>query len=485
MLNNLRKAADNIIFRILLGVIVFAFAFWGIGDVIRGNNDVDLVKFKEIQPIKLSEFYNIKKKLVQQIQRNSQEEITEDLLKQMNINNQVISKLISKRLTEAWIEMEKIMISDKLIADFIRTFPEFHDEQKHFSAKIFKNYIAGGRISEDEFYQNIKHEIAQSFLNQSIVTTVHIPKLMQDIMIDYLSQVKTIDLIKVTLSSQGNLEPIKPSDEDLVSFYEENKENFRLSEERKINYIIIDKNKHKNSGKVSEQDLLKSMEDSVAGGDSLSEIASQYKTSLKSIEGNQEILGKDSIFANFSTQIFEMQENELSYPAELQDAKAYVIFEIASVKEGAIPDLKSIKTEVAKLFIKKAYTIANMDKLKEFESNLGNSDFTILAKKFGYNITKETIQRSAKNSSIPEEVIEQILTIKQGDKSSVMIVEDTAYIGKVVKSTSDKKHAEAIRKTDLKEIDNNFKTGYLDAIFNYIYTKNNPEVRMELLGDEY
>ncbi len=483
MLNKLRIAADNIIFRILLGIIVVAFALWGIGDVLRNNNDLDIVKFQDIPNIKLSEFYNTKKKLIKQIQQNSKEEITDDLLEQMNVDRQVISQLITKRLTEGWINMEKIVISDKLIADYIRIFPEFQDEGHHFSIKIFKNFIDSAYIPEEEFYQNVKYDIAQSMLKQSVINSTHTPKLMKDIIIDYLSQVKIANLIKVVLSDQGKLEHIKPKDEELKKFYEENNEIFRLPEERKINYIIVEKNsiKSENYDRISDQNLLKNLEDSVAGGATIAEISSQYKLVPKSFNGDTEIFTKNSFFSHIATQIFEMQEGELSYPIEGIDGKSYIIFEISSIKKGDIPELRNIKSNVVKLFTEKSYISANIEKLQKFESELETTDFNDLAKTYGYAISQIKIQKSSKDQNIPDELNEQLLTIKKGDTSPVISINNTAYVAKIIDSTTDKKYAETIRKNNLKEIDNNFKFAFLDTILGYIYKKNKPELKVELL----
>jgi len=490
MLKTLRNAANNIVFKLILVGIVLSFVLFGIGDVIRGRNDYDLVKFKNLPSITLSHFIQFKKEAIARIEQNSKEKITDETLAQMGFDQQVISKLVQERLMEGWIASQNLTVGDKVVANDIKKSPNFQDDKGKFNADLYKGFISRLPIPEEEFYTRYKFDIATGLLQDNVKHTIHAPKLLEDVIIGYLSQVKTAKYVKVNIAEKGTLAEVKPSNEELQKFYEENKLKFQLPEERTLQYIIIDKkminpNVKDSAEKQTKQlmEAIKQLEDAVAGGENIKEVAARYKAKIATFKGSFTAMEKDSILGSNADSAFAMNQNELSYPAELPEDKGYILFEVSDVLEGRVPPLDKIKASVTAEYIKGAYIAANIEKLKEFEAKVTAENFDELSKQFGFAL--ETIDvRGRSDPKIPDELTYTILQTQPNKVSSLLILEESAYVAKTIKIATDKKQADIIKKSSRENISNHFKSSFIGEIMEYFNAQNNTEVRMELLGTQ-
>ena len=484
MLNGLRGASDNIFFKIFLAIIVLAFALWGIGDMIRGRNDFDIVKFRKLSNITLSSFYTAKEQTIKSLQQNSKEEISDEMLEEMNVDKQILGELISRRMVEAWTVAENVSVSDKLIAKKIKKIQQFWGDQGKFDFNLFKRYIANMNVTEEEFYDNFRFQYARDLLINTTKHFVAIPITLENIIIDHLAEVKGARYIAIDLTSKIDSKDPAFSEEDIQKFYEENSDSFKLPEERSINYLIIPGPAQPSDEEATKQliELSKKLEDEVASGENIHEIAKNYKLLVKSANGDLNNLIQNQALSDQAVQIFSMSENEVSYPVELKDNEGLILFSVAKITKGKIPALASIRSSVEKSYIKNALIEANIKTLKEFESKVNSDNFENLTKKFGFTVQSKNFGRSIHDENIPDEVRDVILNVNLSSVSSLIILENTAYLAKIDKIFSDQKQAEIIRNTNLKYIKDEFKQNFIDEIIEYFYSRNIPDIKIELLG---
>ncbi len=486
MLNGLRAAANNIFFKAVLILIVLTFILWGVGDVIRGRNDFDIVKFSKLPNITLSSFYNLKQQVIRYLEETSEEKITDDKLEAMNIDRQILSDLISRRMFEAWINATNIAVSDKIVARNLKENPQFKDDKGNFNLEIFKRYISNLTISEEEFYDNFKLQFSKDILMSSTKKFVTLPNLMEDILASYVAQVKRTEYIAVNLTEKNGIEIPSHSEDDLIKFYQENGNNFKKAEERSLSYFVVPV-PNKNSEEETAKELAaisQKLEDEVASGSYITEIANNHKAGLKSVSGNFEGIMKDPILAPHAEQIFAMEQGEVSYPYELKNNGGLLLFGVTKITNSYIPDLALVKPEVEKAYVRKAIIEANINKLKEFESKVSFESFEDLAKEFNLSVKTQDFERTLQNNDISMEVKEAVLETPLGSVSSLIIIDDNAYIAKVTKIFTDQKQAEKIKNNNRKKIKDEFKASFIDEVIEYFYSRNIPDIKIELLGGQ-
>ena len=77
MLNNIRKTANTLLMRLLLGMIAFAFIGWGIKDALLSTNNSDLVTFSDADTITEEDFLKVKAQQIRNMQKQMGLNLTE------------------------------------------------------------------------------------------------------------------------------------------------------------------------------------------------------------------------------------------------------------------------------------------------------------------------------------------------------------------------------------------------------------------------
>jgi hypothetical protein len=486
MLNSLRNATNSFLVKTILFLIAAALVLYGVGDMIRGRNEFVVVKFKNLENITLSDFNKAKGEAIRQIQQSMNQEVTQEFLEQINLDNQVIGGLIRQRIASAWVESSDLVVGDKIVVEYIKNVPRFHDENGKFAIAKFKDFISKLSITEDEFYNDLKKTIAQNLLERVTIDSIYMPKMFENMIVDFLSEERVAEIIQVKLDERGNIDEIVPAENDLKKYFEENIEAFKTAEARKVKFFSIDKSQFTAKIMDKEQaeklylDEITKLEDSVAAGDTLDEIATKYKVKVKSYSGSLADFEKNYDLAKFADQIFAMSEKEVSYPTDVNTN--IILFEIDSIMESAIPEFESVKKHVSDLYLKRRYVEANIAKLKAFESKAKNGNFTELLREFGYKTSTFKLSRSTRDSKLPDDIVANVFNIDLGKVSNLVLLDDYGYIVKVNKSSVDKKQKDIIEASQIASIHNRLKTSFIDSIMQYFYDRNIPDVKMEILG---
>lgn len=519
MLNLVRNSVNNIFMKLILVGAAIAFAISGAG-IGGGGGNTELVYFHNLKPITIEQFYRERKDTIRQLQNQYGDHFTPELIEQINLKEQILERMIRNRLISAWITETGIEVDNKLIAQQLRENPSFNNEDGKFDIKLFKRFLSNISVREDEFFEKVKFGIGEKMLHDTYSKSVYTPNIFNDIILGYLSEVKSIDLIKASLKNQKKIDAPKLSDQNLINFYDSTKDNYIVAETRKINYMIIDDTMVEVVTDVTEDEARKyydehpeqfpdsifkkekeailrdlkkqkkekaleaqsrNFEDFVASGETIQEIAKMMKYKLKSFNGNFEKFKTEPILKEIATQIFSMEEGEVSYPMDLMDGRLLIV-EISSINKSYYPDYDKVKGKLKKAYTAKQYKQNNLKKLEEIRSKLTPQDFRIYARNSPYNFLKKKISRSGSNGKISPKLIEAVLNAKKNNVSEIIIDGDNAYIFNVTSSIIDDKMKKKLKSSESSKIDDYFKAGYMDEIISYYYKQNNPQINQSLFN---
>ena len=153
MLGSLRKFSGSIYAKILLGIIVIPFVFWGMGGSIVGGSKNIVVKID-------SEKYSTQE-FVEFIQRFSDPD-------KKILSSQVegfLSAFISEKIIEQEVEYFKIKLSDDSLSKLIKQQKDFKRENE-FSRLEYEKFLLKNNITASTFENNLsKHEKKKQLLD--------------------------------------------------------------------------------------------------------------------------------------------------------------------------------------------------------------------------------------------------------------------------------------------------------------------------------
>ncbi|HEV7683665.1 MAG TPA: SurA N-terminal domain-containing protein [Pyrinomonadaceae bacterium] len=136
-----------------------------------------------------------------------------------------------------------------------RGFKPYYDASGQFVGKSRYEELVKARYGDfDAYERSVRDEIAQDKLRAFVTAAVNVSE--AEVQEDYKRTHTTFDVTYSILSADKLAEKIQVSDEDLKSYYEQHKTDFRILEpQKKIRYVYIDQAKSGEKLPISDKEL--------------------------------------------------------------------------------------------------------------------------------------------------------------------------------------------------------------------------------------
>jgi peptidyl-prolyl cis-trans isomerase D len=143
--------------------------------------------------------------------------------------------------------------SDAEVAEKIRK--QFSDASGQFvGLERYKQSVTARYGSIEEFERTVRDEIAQEKLRAFVTAAVRVPD--AEVLEDFKRTHSTFDISYAVISADKLAEKIQPSDDELKSYYEQHKTDFRILEpQKKIRYVYVDQSKSGEKLQITDKDL--------------------------------------------------------------------------------------------------------------------------------------------------------------------------------------------------------------------------------------
>lgn len=521
MLHKIRKTTDSIVFRVFLGVIAIAFA-WGYRDFVGGVGNKVIVSFKGVSPITFSEYSQARHEEITKLQRSEGISFTEEQIDEMNIPASVLQKLITNRLIKFLALDLDLDFSDGAVAEVIKKLPAFRDEENIFDIERFKTYLRMNNMSVEEYSDNVHDYLAQTIILGSFIGNSHVPAKRIENIINYMSEKRLVDIASISLVS-NNVNPGKVSEDVLQNFYKENKDLFKSPWKRDICYLKINQQSAKEHIKVSENDIstfykenksefenkkldqvkdkirnylrkekfdywvasiTKSLDDEVAAGSSLPEIAAKQKIQMrceKDISAKNIDKKASGLFSPFLSDIYDMSEGEVSYPADLENG-GVVLFEVTKYVPESFLDYAKVKNQVKDKYARYSHRQEKIKQIGEFAAKANSKNFVIDARSKNMQLLiQRPFMRSdmSEEATFPSAMIAEIFKAKKDVVVGPFIEQDKAYLF-VLKNIGKDKKTQKGMKNDQSGIVSSIREGMSEELLVYSGQKSRMEFKTDV-----
>ena len=273
MATSIGKLSKSFFIKLLVGIIILPFVFWGMGDVFRGGNQ-NVVATVDSNKISTQEFVNYINRL------NLNEEQVKNLSK-TDLVEQILSDYIGKKVMSLEIEKLGIVVSDNALRNIIKNDKSFFKDEK-FSRTEYEKFLIKSGITAPQFEANIvEQEKRRQFLS-SLAGGIVVPEILVEKEFRKENQTKTIQYIDLEKYHSKK----KPSQDSIKELYERNKNVF-FTELKSIRYAeikpeLISGSQDYNENFFKQLDII---ENNVLDGQSFEETAKA--NNLKIIEFNK------------------------------------------------------------------------------------------------------------------------------------------------------------------------------------------------------
>jgi peptidyl-prolyl cis-trans isomerase D len=236
MLDAMRRGVTNLFTKLLLALLIVAFAIWGIGDVVRrsGQGAVATVGKTEISPEEYRQAYEDE---MQSVARRLGRKLTPEQAKILGIESRALARLIGFASLDLHAKSLGLAVSDNVVATVVRADPAFEVAGK-FSPQRFRQLISQfGYASEGQYIQARRRDIMREQLTETLGAGLMPQATLLDAMHRYRDETRVIEFVNPDYAKL--IKKAEPTEAQLTEFYQQNLRQYIALEQRKANVLLL------------------------------------------------------------------------------------------------------------------------------------------------------------------------------------------------------------------------------------------------------
>jgi peptidyl-prolyl cis-trans isomerase D len=254
MLAAFRVFAKSWVAALLIGVLIVAFAVWGIRDVFSGRIS-DSVITAGSRTISSAEFKREFDQQKSQLEQQYGQPIPTELAASTGLDRQVLEGLATREAFAELVRKLGLQPSDKLVVSEIEKIPAFFDPVSgRFDRKAYAQRLADNGMTVPVFEGMIRDELAQQQLAMGLASGLMVPRAYAAMAAVYGLENRDVAAIEVQPSNVA--QPAPPTDAQLTAFMKELGPRLLKPEYRQLSIVRFSPDPA-SAGPVNEAEVLK------------------------------------------------------------------------------------------------------------------------------------------------------------------------------------------------------------------------------------
>ncbi|HXC30779.1 MAG TPA: SurA N-terminal domain-containing protein [Stellaceae bacterium] len=231
MLQAIRTRAGGIIVKVLFGLLILSFGFWGLytkSPFFQDKSADTVVATVGDQDIHADTVQATLQPVLERLRAQVGGDLDAD--KKKNVVDAVVAQLVDRDLLGQEVTRLHLDLSDEVIRNAIMSNPAFVGPDGRFNRDQFNQALAANRMTEDQLIGTMRRDISRGDLLQSMTAGVVVPRPVIDAVYRFRNETRVADVVAVPLSIAGNIPA--PTDDQVAKFYQDNQDMFRAEEYR-------------------------------------------------------------------------------------------------------------------------------------------------------------------------------------------------------------------------------------------------------------
>ena len=250
MLDPMRKYAQSWGIKIVFGLIIIVFVFWGVGSF-KGDKSTVLATV-DGQPILIRDYEKAYQENLRLV-KNKNPNVTDKDLQDGGFRWQVFSNMVTTRLLEDQAKKLGLTVAPDELRAEIAKIPAFQNESKQFDAKRYENLLKANDVTPGEFEADFR----QNLLLEKVAAFVSLPAMVAESearsIFDFMREQATIRYI--LFKGEDFTKSIVPAEDKIKAFYDARKDQFATPAQVKIDFVEFTPKALAKPDAVSEADI--------------------------------------------------------------------------------------------------------------------------------------------------------------------------------------------------------------------------------------
>jgi len=244
MLRYLRENTGNWIIKFFLGIIVIVFVFLGVGSI--GSKRNDSVAIVNDESVSIKEYQQAYKMIVDQLRARFGDNLSDDLLRAMNIKQQAVDSLIEEKLVLAEARKLGIVVSEEELQQSLLAMPAFQRDNV-FNLDQYKRVLRMNSFTPETFEQNQLRSLKQQKVREVLFSTVNVSDLEARNWILFHNTRTAVNYLRFTPEDYAD---ITPDAEQVKKYYTDNSDGYKSDLKVQSAYLAFSPEDHKSEIKI-------------------------------------------------------------------------------------------------------------------------------------------------------------------------------------------------------------------------------------------
>lgn len=251
MLKFLRTRAASWGLKIILGLIVVAFAFWGTGRI--GSKRETVVAEVGKLSISVHELDRSLREVLESLEKLRGKPLSREEVKALGISNQVLMGLLERKLLLQEAEAWGLRPSEEELRYRISSLAAFQ-RQGRFDKDLYFAFLRQRGMTPQEFEKRLAEDLLALKVQRTLMSVPFFGSKEAEHMALTLSEGLVLE--GVLVKAEPIMASLSPSDEELFKYYKEHQREFETPERVKVVYTYLRPETFLGEVKVTEGELL-------------------------------------------------------------------------------------------------------------------------------------------------------------------------------------------------------------------------------------
>ncbi len=252
MLDKLRTHVKGWLGMAVLIMISIPFALFGLQNYTSGGSEAPVAEVAGYK-IYQADVNNAYQRRMAQLKKQYADQYSPDMFNEEAIRLESLNRLVQDRLVLHTVENDGYVASEKAILDVVSTIDAFQKDGR-FDKESYTQLLQARGMTTNDFVQQVRVGLERDqFINAIVNTTLVDDSEIEDF---YRLNNQTRDIRYISLSIESVIKDMTVTDADVTKNYAENEHLYKTPEQASIDYVELNLNDLMADVKPSEDELL-------------------------------------------------------------------------------------------------------------------------------------------------------------------------------------------------------------------------------------
>ncbi|MBS4098243.1 MAG: SurA N-terminal domain-containing protein [Sulfuricella sp.] len=254
MLDVIRERAQSWFAKLILALITIPFALWGVDSYLKQGADSIMVAKVDGQKITKQEFNQVLKEQQERMRAAMGPSYDPAMMDKPEIRGAIADNLIELRLLSGGANKVGIVVPDEMLAKYIGEIPEFQDGGQFVKAR-YEAFLRNQGMTAQMFEMRLRQALTNDQFKDGPVNSMLVSHTALDNMVRLSEQRR--EIVQAVIQPEQFMTQVKVAPEEVAAYYEKHKEEFRVPEQARLEYVVLSVDDLVQQMSVSDEEIKK------------------------------------------------------------------------------------------------------------------------------------------------------------------------------------------------------------------------------------